>query len=312
MKPSTIPPASQLDPLPEIIPAGSVSLISGAAGLGKTALLATFARWFRDGTPIFGHQPNPVPAIGIIAADRSWERGAAHWFERAGYPDIAHYSMQDDRSFDARSLRRKFERTMRLAEFTDRLKLPAGSLLLVDPMGLFLGGNLMDYDACAVACLEIRAMLRDRGLTLLGTAHSGKMKTDQRERYTRLQDHILGSSALLGFSDTQMVLAGPEEGQTAYTFLWLSHLAAPETFQLERGDDGIFRLATGSDRASCQQVLALLPLNGSPATFRDLVALARVIPLAQKTVQRALEQLVIDGVVVKVKHGVYCRRHVVH
>lgn len=300
----------RLDPLPAIIPFGSISLLSGAAGLGKTALLAGIAKAFRDGTPIFGHQPNTVPAIGFINADRGWAHGAKVWFERAGFPEIRYYSMADDPTFDPRSLRKKFERTARLAEFIDKLGLPPGSLLLVDPIGLFLGGNLLDYDACAVACHEIRVLLRQRGLTLIATAHAGKLKADKKDRYARLQDQILGSSALLGFSDTQMVLASPEEtGLAVYTFLWQSHLAPPETFLLTRDKDGIFRPVErdAEDQRSPARILALFPEDGAETTLGTLAELAEEIPYTLRTTQRALQQLIAEGQVMKVRRGYYKR-----
>ena len=43
------------------------------------------------------------------------------------------------------------------------------------------GGNLLDYDTCAVACHEIRGILRTRGLTLVATAHASKLKADPKE-----------------------------------------------------------------------------------------------------------------------------------
>lgn len=316
----SMPPAADDDHahddlLPNIIPYRSVSLLSGAAGLGKTALLAGIAKAFRDGTPIFGHQPNPVAEIGIIIADRGWDRGARVWFDRAGFPEIKRYSMPDDLTFDPRCLRKKFERTARLGEFIDKLRMPERSLLFVDPIGLFLGGNLLDYDACAVACHEIRVLLRNRGLTLVATAHSGKLKADKNERYSRLQDQILGSTALLGFSDTQMVLASPEEtGQRHYTFMWLSHLAPPETFLLERNSEGIFALADvdGAGVDSSHRILALFPPDGSETTLGQLTTLAEAIPLTMKTVQRALAQLIAEGRVEKVRRGYYRRADVLH
>ena len=296
------------DLLPNIIPFRSISLLSGAAGLGKTALLAGIAKCFRDGTPIFGHQPNPVADIGFINADRGWDRGARVWFDRVGFPEIRHYSMADDPAFDPRCLRRKFERTMRFAEFIDKLKIARRSLLFADPIGLFLGGNLLDYDACGVACHEIRVLLRERDLTLVATAHSAKLKADKKDRYARLQDQILGSSALLGFSDTQMVLASPDEtGSAYYTFLWVPHLAKPETFLLERDEQGVFRLADGADKASTGRVLSFFPLDGGETTLALLTELAQAIPLTMKTVQRALGQLIAEGKVLKVRRGIYRR-----
>lgn len=302
--------ATRLDLLPNIIPYGSVSLLSGAAGLGKTALLAGILKAFRDGTPIFGHQPNPVTDIGFINADRGWDRGAKVWFDRVGFPEIKHYSMPDDPHFDPRCLRKKFERTQRLAEFIDKLTMRPGGLLACDPMGLFLGGNLLDYDTCAVACHEIRSVLTKRELTMVATAHAGKLKADKKDRYARLQDQILGSSALLGFSDTQMVLASPEEtGLSVYTFLWQSHLAPPETFLLDRDAQGLFKQveASGEGSKASGKILALFPEDGAEITLGTLAEQAEEIPYTLKTVQRSVQQLIAEGRVTKVRRGYYKR-----
>lgn len=298
----------EFDPIPRILPYGGVSLLAGAAGTGKTALLARLLRELREGKPVFGHQPGKINQVGIVTADRGWERGAGFWFERAGYYDIPHYSMCDDTSFDPRQLRRKFDRTALLLSFIDKLKLPAQSLVAVDPLGMFLGGNLNDYDSCAIACLEIRTGLRDRGLSLFGNAHSGKMKADKNQRYLRLQDAILGSAALFGFGDTQCYLAAPEEiGKDHYAFLWHPHEAPLEVFELARDESGLFvPYEPGADRGSCTRILDLMPLSGDLALFA-LVERAEAIPLTRKTVQRALAQLIEDGKVEKVRKGVYRR-----
>lgn len=300
------------DPLPELIPALGISLLAGASGIGKTALLASLALAFRDHKPIFGHLPSPLPAIGVVNADRGWRRGAGQWFKRAGFEDVRYYSMSDDPTFDPRTLRRKFERTARLVEFIDVLKLPPASLVIVDPIGLFLGGNLLNYDDCAVACHEIRAALNQRLLTLIATAHSSKLKADKRERYTRLQDQILGSAAIYGFSDTQMVLAGPEEtGKPYFTFAIHSHLAAPELFFLERDEQGLFVPYSGADQGNCTRVLALFPDDGTPISTGALLELAGAIPLSKTTLYRVLEVLLERGRIERVKHGEF-RRILLH
>jgi hypothetical protein len=301
-------PDERIDPIPRIIPAGGISLLAGGPNVGKTALLAGMMHALKHGLPIFGHQPNPVEAIGIVAADRSWSRGAGEWFHRAGYPDIRHYAMVDDRHFDPKTLRRKFERTARLMEMADRLALPKHSLLLVDPIGLFLGGNLNDYDSCAVACHEIRAMLRDRTWTILATAHSAKLKADKRERYLRLQDQLLGSTAIAGFADTQMYLASPEEiAKPYYAFLWHPHTSPAETFYLERDEQGLFVPYSGADQGNCTRVLALFPEDGSEIELAALRELAGGIPVSKTTLYRVLETLLERDRIVKVRHGVYAR-----
>jgi AAA domain len=303
---------AQADPLPNIIPAYGITMLAGAPNVGKTALLASLARAFRDGKPIFGHQPGTIPAIGVVNADRGWARGAGEWFRRVGFPEVRYYSMADDRSFDPRMLRRKFERSQRLIEFIDRLKLPPRSVVVVDPISLFLGGNLLNYDDCAVACHEIRQALMTRLLSLIAAAHSSKLKADKRERYVRLQDQILGSTAIYGFTDTQMYLASPEEtGKAFYTFVWNSHLAPPELFSLERDEQGLFVPYSGADQGNCTRVLALFPDDGSEITTAVLKELAEAIPLSRATLFRVLETLVERERIEKVRQGVY-RRIAIH
>ena len=306
--PLSTPRPLLVSPIPLIIPAGGISLLAGAPGIGKTALIATLARDLRDGRPIFGHQPAPVPAIGIVSADRGWAEGAGEWFKRAGYPEIRYYSLTDDPHFNPKRLRKKWDRTDLLMEFIDRLELPWGALVIVDPIALFLGGNLLDYDGCAVACLELRRLLQYRGLTLIATAHSAKLRADKKERYLRLQDQILGSTAIFGFTDTQMYLASPAElGKDYYMFLWHSHVTVPETFCLERDEQGLFVPYTGVDLGTQARVLNLFPPDGTEVTFGALVELAEALPLKRRQLKNVLEQLLADGRIEHVKHGCYRR-----
>lgn len=295
-------------PIPLIIPGGGISLLAGAPGIGKTALLASLARDLRDGRPIFGHQPAALPAIGFISCDRGWDDGAGEWFRRAGYPEIRYYSLTDDPSFNPKRLRKKWERTDLLMEFIDKLQLPYGSLVIPDPIALFLGGNLLDYDGCACACMELRKHIRARGLTMIATAHSSKMRADKKERYLRLQDQILGSTAIFGFTDTQMYLASPAElGKDYYMFLWHSHVTVPETFCLERDEQGLFIPYTGVDKDSQVKVLKLFPEDGAEITFGALVEAAEAIPIKRRQLKNVLEQLIADGRIEHVKHGCYRR-----
>ena len=295
-------------PIPLIIPGGGISLLAGAPGIGQTALIASLARDLRDGRPIFGHQPASLPAIGFIGGDRSWDHGAGEWFTRAGYPEIRHYSIADDAAFAPARLRKKWERTSLLMEFIDQLLLPWGSLVIVDPIALFLGGNLLDYDGCGCACLEIHKHLKARGLTIIATAHSSKMRADKKERYLRLQDQILGSTAIFGFTDTQMYLASPAElGKDYYMFLWHSHVTVPESFCLERDAQGLFVPYTGADNATQAKVLALFPVDSAEVAFGTLVELADAIPLKRSRLKVVLEQLLAAGKIEHVKHGCYRR-----
>lgn len=295
-------------PLPGIIQRRSLNLFCGASGIGKSALLATMLRELRDGRPICGHQPNPVTGLGLVLADRSWDQGAQQWFQRAGFPEVRCYSLLDDRSFHLNRLRKKHERPQFALEFIDKLKLPAGGLVAIDPMALFFGGNLLDYDVCACAALEIQRGLADRDLAAIGLAHTAKLKNDPKAGYVRAQDRILGSAALGAYTSTQFALISPEEtGDPYYQFSWHSHLTKSKVFYLERDEQGLFVPYSGADEGNCARVLLLFPDDDREVEFRALAELAGAIPISKATLKRVLGVLLERERIEKPRHGVYRR-----
>jgi len=125
----------------------------------------------------------------------------------------------------------------------------------------------------------------------------------------RLQDQILGSTAIFGFSDTQMYLASPEEiGERYYAFLWHPHGARPETFHLSRDERGLFVPYAGtSDEGNCERVLALIPEDGAEISFVELRRVALAVPLSSATLKRVLQTLIERERIVRVRHGSYRR-----
>lgn len=294
------------DPIPRIILGGSVNLLAGASGVGKTALLAGLLTLLRDQQPIFGHTPNPVAAIGMLSLDRSWHQSSQLWFDLAGFPDIPRYCLQDDRAFNVDRLEFKRQRMKILQECLDALALPWGAVLAIDPLSWFLGGNLNDYDACMVACTRIRRLCMERGLTIIGLSHAGKQKADPKHRYLRAQDRIVGSAAQFGYTDTQMYLAGPvETGEKWYTFLWNPHHAPEESFQLGRTPEGLFIPWDLSQIAQDEEALyAAIPPAPGMVSFGELVVQSGV---SRATVHRTLQDWVKRGLVARVGHGQYCK-----
>lgn len=293
------------DVIPYLLPGGGISLLAGAPNLGKTALLASLFRDLRDGRPIFGHQPRAVPGIGLICADRGWRTGAGVWFERAGFPEITRYVMRDD-GFSYKRLRNKFDRPDVLFSLIDSLKLPPLSVVSVDPISLFLGGNLLDYDLCASAAGQIGSYLREKRYTMLSTAHTAKLKADKRERYMRMTDQMFGSTAISGFSDSQLYLAGPQElGKSYYMLVWHPHAAKEEQHLLDRDEHGLFTPWLGADAPTLARVLSLFPEPPATVALAALVELAQVFPLSKSTVHRVLDRLMLDGAVERAGRGQY-------
>lgn len=284
-----------------------MNILAGAPGAGKSAFFAQMAIAFRDGEPFYGKQPIAIPFQGIISADRSWAQSTSKWFQALGWGDIPAYSLQDDDQFAPFRLRKKDNRITIFRECLERLEPPWGSLVYVDPIALFLGGNLNDYDACMVACMEIRRLAKKRGVTILGLAHAGKQRNDPNSRYARLQDRILGSAALFGYTDTQLYLAEPSElsGAPYYMFLWHPHHAPAEDFKLTRDAWGFFtpyrEVGTLSTRTRVLDAIPLPPASISPRT------LSHQLDLSRGHLHRLLEDLLAEREIRLVKRGEYVR-----
>lgn len=320
------------DPLPPIILGGSINILAGASGTGKTALLVQWAVAFRDRAMLLGHQCQPVADIGVITADRAWETGwgergadeiqygTRRWFELAGWPEIPHYSLQDDPTFKADRLDDKKKRVGILYDAFGKLKLRPYSVCIIDPVTPFLGGDLNNYDACFTAMTKLRGLTRDLKLTIIGGGHAGKQTADPKRRYLRPQDRIAGSTALLGYSDTQMYLSAPCElgpHATHYALDITGHHAPPTTWELDRLPNGLFS----------EPVAAALPAD-APQTFprADLLSwmperpqdtdFARLLDIAvqdtrlnvgERQLRRWLKELIDEGVVERTSRGRYCR-----
>lgn len=301
------------DPIPLFLPGGSLNLFAAAPGTGKTALLASVLQALRTGGPVFGHAIGEVAGLGWITADRSWEKDTKHWFGLVGYPDIPHYSIPDDPTFNPSRLRNKEHRLAILTECFGKLTLPPHSLVVIDPMALFLGGDLNRYGDVAVACLEVRNLLLSRQWTAIGPVHAAKLKADKGDRYLRLQDRILGSAALLGYSDTQMYLASPEETTKPYfTFLWHPHLAPAEEVHLVQNAQGLFvpyeAGKTAPSVALIDLVYGLLPEDGTPIDTETLLIRATEIPISRATLFRHLSTLLQEDRIAKAAQGSYKRK----
>lgn len=311
---SPLAPGAPIDLIADVLPRSSVNLIAGAPGAGKTALVAWLAAQFRDNQPIFGYQPRVVPFQAFISADRSWAESTKRWFDLAGYPDIPAYSLQDDKGFRKSRLRKKQDRMSILRSCLDRFDIPPNSIIWVDPLSVFLGGNLLDYDTCLVACSEIREICQDMQSAVIGTAHASKQKSDKHQRYLRLQDRIAGSVALFGYTDTQMYLAEPAEiSEKFYLFHWHPHHSPPASFKLARTKTGLFipygseGRDTGELTAEATQVLDLIPFSPSLVKAKDLITHVEAWPLSRSALYRLLDQLVDQGVILRIGRGQFCR-----
>ena len=230
---TTLTPKSQpafLDPIPGVFPHGSVNVVSGASGAGKTILMAIMLAHIRAGIPTWGGRPtNPQAGYGIIVADRDWATYATI-YNRIGFPDIPRYVLVNDKEFDPRDWGKK-QNALTLFERCLRLLAPApGSLIYVDAVApLFIAGDQNNARDVALSLLWFRQLAERFQITFILFANVAKQKTE--DTYRRAQDRIAGSGAFVAYSDTQISVEQDPEG--IVSLQWTPRLEAQATFQFK-------------------------------------------------------------------------------
>ena len=294
-------------PLSPYILGGTINLLVGSHQAGKTPMLGRLIRDWMTGN-VFGI-PVPEGAIvghGILTTNRSWQHNQQLSPAFQGLPQpLTTYSLLDDANFDLKDFRTKVARVELFEKCLDRMGLARGSLLWVDPFALFLGSNLIDFDSCAVSCMEIHKVLAARGLTMIATSMTAKPKADQENAYPRLLDRIFGTASQLSFVDTCLYLATPDELQRAniYTLQVYPQYAAMLNLDFIRLADGTFVPAPPD--AEYTQLLARIPT--APASVRTRELADALVPsvMSASTLQRSLRTLVREERIAKVGHGKY-------
>ena len=220
-----------------ILPRGEVSILSGASGAGKSTIIAQLLAAIQAGEDtFFGHRINHPIRVGYIAADRTWE--SYEELAARARLDLSHIqirSLVDDTSIDVDRLERDSMRL--LYDLISSFDSP--DLIVVDPMVVFLGVDPNKYNAVAPRLIKMGRWCKQDGFTILATHHATKARTDYS--FKRPQDRISGSSALLGFTSSQLFLSAPDEiGKPYAEFTAVNHNDPPENIRLERGENGLF------------------------------------------------------------------------
>lgn len=304
-----VPAAAYPDPIPHILPFGSIATLSGASGVGKTAFLAGMLAALQRGEPFCGHVTHTPAAIGVLACDRPWRDHNA-WFQKAGCGDLPHYSLRDV-DYDWNALRDWRHIPKIFGQLVDLIHLPPGSLLVVDPLPLFIPGRLIDYKDVAIGLGQLDQQLKPRQLTMVGIFHVSKQKSNKNDRYLRPQDRILGSSALIGYSETAFYLLSPDEAEaSAYEFGMISHQLPAQTFQFQRDTNGLFVPYHVLDGAHEEEnAYALLPTDAQQ-TIAVSIWLAQIqqqCSCSERSAYRLINRLRSAGRVMKVGKSLYRR-----
>lgn len=306
---STTPAARFPDPIQHIFPFGTICTLAGASGVGKTALYASWIRRWLDQQDICGHPTHRPTEIGILVGDRRW---ASHrqWLDAAGVASrVKHYSLRDDDTFPWGDLRLHHKVRDLFMRALDKMQLAPGSLVIVDPLALWLPGKVNDYKDVAIGLGQLDYVIKPRDLTLLGIFHQSKQVADRTQQYKRPQDRILGSAAQIGFSDTAMYLLGPEDMDTPYYgFGWVPHNAPAETFKFTRDAWGMFvPYVESADFDAMEKVYEVIPADTTGATVAQILHVlnSNGYEIARSSVYACVKRLIGDGRVQQPSRGKY-------
>ena len=225
-----------IDIVEHVIPAHETSILAGASGAGKTTLLMHILKELQHNKPVFGHAITKDLKIGFIAADRTWE-AYKKLAQTVGVDvdKLTHVrALIDDDKIDCSTLERN--PSIILYNLLNEMVEKGVQLVIVDPLAVLLGCDLNKYHVVAARLIQLNRYCRLNGLTVLGTHHATKARTESG--FKRPQDRINGSGALLGFTSTQLFLAAADETGSEYTE-WhiISHHAKPKVVHLKRTND---------------------------------------------------------------------------
>jgi hypothetical protein len=226
------------DPIPGIIPFGTLTIFAGAPSVGKTTLLLEWLRRWRDGRTICGYPTHPPTAFYYISADRGQTKD--YFYTKVGFSDDLHFYsvVSADSRLNVDDLQKEAHgKELFLHVMTELNPIP-GSHVIIDPLApLFISGNQNNSRAVAASLIRMSRMIEERQINITGTAHFAKQKTDKQDRYRRPQDRISGSGSFSGYSDTQMYLVDPEPPrQPYYLFGWNPRHHKPEEFKFTRDE----------------------------------------------------------------------------
>lgn len=277
-----------------ILPAYEVHLLGGSSGSGKTTLVfQTLADW-QDGLPVFGHQSNPVP-YSYLSLDRS--RSSV------------------DRTLDRLGLRQRLTRILCQDQFKSATSLPSviaaaqsihkdSKFFVIEGFQTLVGDKGNSYSPVSNLLRATANICSERQITVLGVAHSPKMKTDESFQHAR--ELILGSVAWGAYSDT-IITVQLDETTGNITVRVSPRNAAAQSFHYVFGPSGVLvELLAGKPKESIILKIEALS-SGSVLTRAEVVAWCDVYKVSSKTGDRAIVDCVKNKVLEPLEPGFYER-----
>lgn len=285
-----------------------VHILAGASGAGKsTLLLQQVEAWTQGNTGIIpALDLTPFNHITWIAADRGGEasRRTANLIIPAGKS----FQLVDIVSSPSFKVEWFNNGDLTLKHALD-LVAAHSQLVILDPVMPFLQGKPNDYRDMMVSLIKLGRLAASMHKTFLSTHHATKARTDFT--FKRAQDAISGSSALQGYSGTQMILGTPEETGSPYAkFTVVPHEGPPSEHLLTRTTDGSFTPFI-EETVSEGAIIAIdATIPEGTHSLKDLKLFLEHFNFSDATLKRHIGVLIEAGLLRKVGYNQYVRSRV--
>jgi len=279
-----------------ILPANEVHLLGGSSGSGKTTLVfQTLAAW-QEGRDVFGHKSFPVP-YSYVSLDRS-RSSVNRTLERLGLCSaITRVICQEE-----------LQGVITINAVIDAsLKIHSDSVFFVVEGFQTLAGDKGNSYAPVAGLLKRSATLcSTRHITILGIAHSPKMKTDESFKHSR--ELILGSVAWGAYSDT-IITVQLDEGTGNIAVNISPRNAAAEAFHYVFGAQGVLvPLDSAKPRDAIKLKIESLAA-GSSIMRTEILGWASAFGVSDKTGDRVITECLKNKVLDAISPGLYERTH---
>lgn len=313
------------DPIPGIIPFGSLNLMSGASGSGKSTFYMEWIARLASGRSICGYPTHPATGYYILTADRPWAPTYAALAAAAGTTDLVkHYSLVEDNRVDpdAWNMQGTFKI---LTACLNKLNPIPGSLVFIDPVApLFIKGDQNRSRDVATSLHRYRREIADRQITMIALTNIGKQRQDDASQHKRPQDRISGSGSFTAYSDTQIYVVDaedPSDPESPTLMGWTPRLAPAAEYPFVRDPKThLFVPARSGDmgqslQTACMErmtyILQALTNDEAGAVLANLAkSVMRHFKISKATFYRDVTQLAKDELVTIDETGMITRRKV--
>lgn len=278
-----------------ILPAHEVHLLGGSSGSGKTTLVfQTLAEW-QQGQSVFNHDSYPVPYV-YASLDRS-RSSVTRTLQRLGLEStITRIVCQEELPDHLNTISEVIPAIAKLY--------PDAKFFVLEGFQTLVGEKGNSYAPVASLLKKSAKICSKQQITILGIAHSPKMKLDESFKHSR--ELILGSVAWGAYSDT-IITVQLEEATGNITVNVSPRNAASETFHYVFGHNGVLvPLANVKPKEAIKlKIEALSP--GCSLLRAEVLRWAAAYNVSDKTGDRVITECLKNKVLDTIDAGIYER-----